>query len=40
MRNKKSATLYIAEYPRLIRQIERFVSLVREQDPNVAVLAL
>jgi hypothetical protein len=32
--------LYLREYPRLLGQIERLVELVREHDPNVALLAL
>lgn len=37
---QKRAQLYLREYPRLLRQIRRLVELVREQDPNVALLAL
>ncbi len=37
---QKRAQLYLREYPRLLRQIRRLVDLVREQDPNVALLAL
>jgi hypothetical protein len=40
MRSKKKAQLYVVEYPRLLRQIERFIALVRAHDPNVALLAL
>ena len=37
---QKRAQLYLREYPRLLRQIQKLVELVREQDPNVALLAL
>lgn len=37
---QKRAQLYLREYPRLLRQIYKLVELVREQDPNVALLAL
>ena len=40
IRSRKIAQLYLSEYPRLIRQIERLVELVRQKDPNVALLAL
>ncbi len=37
---QKRAQLYLRQYPRLLRQLYRLVELVREQDPNVALLAL
>jgi len=37
---QKRAQLYLRQYPRLLRQIHRLVELVRDQDPNVALLAL
>jgi hypothetical protein len=40
IRSRRTAQLYLSEYPRLIRQIERLVELVRQKDPNVALLAL
>jgi len=33
-------SLYLQEYPLLIRQITRLVELVRDHDPNVTLLAL
>jgi len=36
----KRAHLYLRQYPRLIRQINRLVELVQREDPNVALLAL
>jgi predicted nucleotidyltransferase len=37
---QRRAQLYLREYPRLLRQIRKLVALVREQDPNVTLLAL
>ncbi|HEY7348524.1 MAG TPA: nucleotidyltransferase domain-containing protein [Ktedonobacterales bacterium] len=38
--SQKRAQLYLREYPRLLQKVGKLRELVREQDPNVALLAL
>jgi predicted nucleotidyltransferase len=40
MHRQRRADLYLLEYPRLIRQINRLIEMVRSEKPEVALLAL